>query len=174
MKKRTSLTVGLAAILCFSASAAYSASLSVPMYTTSPQGVGKSIGMVNVSETPRGLVFTPHLTDLPPGSHGFHIHEHASCDDAAMAAGGHWDPEGKERHAGPNGDGHRGDLPRLFVDPKGRATASVQAPRIKSLQELSGRTLMVHEGSDNYSDHPLPLGGGGRRLACGMIPDTSN
>lgn len=28
---------------------------------------------------------------------------------------------------------------------------------------------MVHAGGDNHSDHPLPLGGGGERFACGMI-----
>ncbi|MBV8452160.1 MAG: superoxide dismutase, partial [Deltaproteobacteria bacterium] len=26
-----------------------------------------------------------------------------------------------------------------------------------------------HAGGDNYSDTPLPLGGGGARLACGVI-----
>lgn len=174
MKKRTCLTMGLPAILCFSASTAYGASLCIPMYATSPQGPGKSVGMVSVRQTPGGLVFTPHLTDLPPGLHGFHIHEHASCDDAGMAAGGHWDPGSTQRHAGPLGDGHLGDLPRLSVDPKGRATASVLAPHIEVLQEISGHALMVHEGGDNYSDHPLPLGGGGKRIACGVIPDIAS
>ncbi len=170
MKKRISLTMGLAAILCVSASAAYSASLTVPMYEASPDGVGKSIGVVNITETRQGLVFKPQLTDLPPGAHGFHIHEHPFCDDAAMAAGGHWDPKATNRHAGPHGDGHLGDLPKLHVDSKGRANMLLKAPRIKSLHEVSGHALMVHEGGDNYNDKPLPLGGGGRRLACGVIP----
>jgi Cu-Zn family superoxide dismutase len=29
---------------------------------------------------------------------------------------------------------------------------------------------MVHAGGDNHSDHPQPLGGGGGRIACGVIP----
>ena len=29
---------------------------------------------------------------------------------------------------------------------------------------------MIHEGGDNYSDTPKPLGGGGARMACGVIP----
>jgi Cu-Zn family superoxide dismutase len=29
---------------------------------------------------------------------------------------------------------------------------------------------MIHEGGDNYSDQPKPLGGGGARIACGVIP----
>ncbi|SSP59941.1 Cu/Zn superoxide dismutase [Acinetobacter baumannii] len=28
---------------------------------------------------------------------------------------------------------------------------------------------MIHAGGDNYSDSPLPLGGGGARIACGVI-----
>lgn len=28
---------------------------------------------------------------------------------------------------------------------------------------------MIHAGSDNYSDDPKPLGGGGDRIACGVI-----
>lgn len=174
MKKRIGLTMGLAAILCVSASAAYSASLTVPMYAASSQGAGKPIGVVNISETRQGLVFKPQLTDLPPGVHGFHIHDHPSCDDAAMAAGGHWDPKGTQRHAGPHGDGHLGDLPALHVSAKGNANTLVQAPRIKSLKEISGHALMVHEGGDNYSDKPKPLGGGGKRLACGVIPAVTN
>ncbi|HAQ86214.1 MAG TPA: superoxide dismutase [Cu-Zn] SodC1, partial [Pseudomonas sp.] len=43
------------------------------------------------------------------------------------------------------------------------------APRLKSLGDLKGHALMVHEGGDNYSDEPKPLGGGGARVACGVI-----
>jgi Cu-Zn family superoxide dismutase len=28
---------------------------------------------------------------------------------------------------------------------------------------------MIHAGGDTYSDMPAPLGGGGARLACGVI-----
>ena len=42
------------------------------------------------------------------------------------------------------------------------------APRIK-LSEIKGRSLMIHAGGDNYSDDPKPLGGGGARVACGVI-----
>ena len=29
---------------------------------------------------------------------------------------------------------------------------------------------MIHIGGDNYHDHPDPLGGGGARMGCGIIP----
>jgi Cu-Zn family superoxide dismutase len=28
---------------------------------------------------------------------------------------------------------------------------------------------MIHAGGDNYSDTPKPLGGGGERIACGVV-----
>ena len=37
------------------------------------------------------------------------------------------------------------------------------------LAEIAGRSLMIHEGGDNYSDNP-ENGGGKGRIACGVIP----
>jgi Cu-Zn family superoxide dismutase len=34
---------------------------------------------------------------------------------------------------------------------------------------IRGKALMIHAGGDNYSDRPAPLGGGGARIACGVI-----
>ncbi|MBK8892516.1 MAG: superoxide dismutase family protein [Propionivibrio sp.] len=69
----------------------------------------------------------------------------------------------------PWGDGHLGDLPALYVDANGAANGSVLAPRLK-MADIKGRALMVHAGGDNHSDHPAALGGGGARVACGVIP----
>jgi len=51
----------------------------------------------------------------------------------------------------------------------GRANYPVLAPRLKSLLELQGHSLMIHLDGDNHQDHPALLGGGGARLACGVI-----
>jgi Cu-Zn family superoxide dismutase len=29
---------------------------------------------------------------------------------------------------------------------------------------------MLHAGGDNYADQPAALGGGGARMACGVVP----
>ena len=135
-----------------------------------------SAGSVRVVETPYGLAFYPKLLGLPPGLHGFHVHENPSCAYAqrdgawipALAAGGHLDPAGTKQHGEPWGDGHLGDLPPLYVAADGSASAAVLAPRLK-LEDLRHRSLMVHAGGDNHADHPAPLGGGGARVACGVI-----
>ncbi|MDX1541502.1 MAG: superoxide dismutase family protein, partial [Geminicoccaceae bacterium] len=92
---------------------------------------------------------------------------------AAMAAGGHWDPEGTGEHRGPNGRGHKGDLPviQVLVDEDGaKDVRRVEyAPHVTP-DEISGLALIIHENGDNYQDEPKPLGGGGARVACGIIP----
>jgi Cu-Zn family superoxide dismutase len=88
----------------------------------------------------------------------------------AGAAGGHFDPDNTGKHLGPMGEGHLGDLPVLEVANDGTASQTLTAPRIKDVAMLQGRSLMIHTGGDNYSDEPAPLGGGGSRLVCGIIP----
>jgi len=157
--------------------AAFSADLSIPMALATDTGPGAAVGTVTVTESPYGVVFTPNLTGLPPGLHGFHLHEGSSCGPStkdgktvpAGAAGGHYDPAASKVHGTPWGDGHKGDLPPLYVDADGRATQPVLAPRLK-LTEVQGHALMVHANGDNHSDHPSPLGGGGGRIACGVAP----
>lgn len=154
------------------------ASLDVSVNQVSADGVGTALGSVKIEESAYGLVFTPQLNGLEPGLHGFHIHTNPSCDAApkegknspAEAAGGHWDPDNAGKHAAPWSDeGHRGDLPALYVNADGSANQPVLAPRLKALNDIKGRALMLHAGADNHSDHPAPLGGGGARIACGVI-----
>ncbi len=66
------------------------------------------------------------------------------------------------------GKGHLGDLPVLTVGADGTASTAVTAPRLK-MSDVKGRSLMIHAGGDNYSDQPAPLGGGGARVACGVV-----
>lgn len=162
----------------FMIGAARAASQDVAMELVTADGAPKAIGHVTVSETPYGLLFSPHLSGLAPGIHGFHVHDNPSCAAgvgpdgkkvAALAAGGHLDPQHTGKQLGPYGDGHLGDLPALPVNADGTADYEVLAPRIKTLDQIKGHSLMIHVGGDNYMDMPMPLGGGGARLACGVI-----
>jgi Cu-Zn family superoxide dismutase len=158
------------------AAAAHAGSKTVEMHMVDADGIGKSVGTVTISASPYGILFTPDLSELPPGLHGFHVHQNGNCAPAedegevkaAMAAGGHYDPQGTGRHEGPYGRGHLGDLPGLYVNGAGKAMHPVLAPRLK-LTDLDRRALMIHVHGDNYSDQPVELGGGGPRMACGVI-----
>jgi Cu-Zn family superoxide dismutase len=164
------------AAMALAAGAQAADQLQAPMTLVGPDGTGKMIGSVTIAESKDGLVFTPALTGLPAGSHGFHVHENGNCGTnekdgkpvAAGAAGAHFDPHGAKHHGAPNGDGHLGDLPPLLVSANGGADTAVVAPRLK-LADVKGKALMVHAGGDNFADAPAPLGGGGARIACGVI-----
>lgn len=168
-------TLALALLACSSALAS-AAELTVTVNQVDANGVGAALGSVRIVETRCGLAFYPSLKGLPAGVHGFHVHEKPSCapadkdgrKTAAGAAGDHLDPAGTRKHGEPWGDGHLGDLPAIYVAADGSATTPVLAPRLK-LADVRQRALIAHLGGDNHSDHPAPAGGGGERLACGVI-----
>lgn len=173
------LTVISAVVLLAPAGAAHAKTpkpVTVKIKTIDAKGVGKQIGTVTIKQTADGLELKPKLKKLTPGEHGLHIHENGSCDPAdkdgaptaGQAAGGHFDPDKTGAHKGPAGGGHKGDLPLLTVDAKGKASGKLTIAGL-TLADVLGKSLMIHEGGDNYSDTPKPLGGGGGRIACGII-----
>jgi Cu-Zn family superoxide dismutase len=159
--------------------AAGAAELRAELRLATPTGPGAAVGSVNIADSPAGAVVKTALKGLPPGPHGFHIHENGSCAPstpagaaqpvAAGGAGGHFDPQKAGKHEGPQGAGHLGDLPALTAAADGAATATLTAPHIKDVAGLRGKAVVVHAGGDNYSDQPAPLGGGGARFACGVL-----
>ncbi len=167
----------IAMFLSFVAFPVAAASLSVPMHAVSTSGVGDGIGTITAEDSVQGLKLVPSLAGLTPGRHGFHVHVNPNCEaatkdgtvTAGLGAGGHFDPDHSASHQGPTGNGHRGDLPVLVVNSDGEAVQAVIAPRLK-LADLRGRSLMIHAGGDNYADQPQALGGGGARVACGVVP----
>lgn len=141
------------------------------------KGIGEQIGVIEFSDSDKGLVIKPKLKGLPPGAHGFHVHDKDSCEGAekdgkwvpGALAGGHLDPAHTDKHLGPKGKGHHGDLPVLMVNKNGEATEQSIAPHLTVL-DLRQHSVIIHEGGDNYADTPKPLGGGGARIACGVLP----
>jgi superoxide dismutase, Cu-Zn family len=142
----------------------------------STTGVGTEIGTLTLRDTDGGLAITANLADLEPGDHGLHVHQNPNCapagkDGKMMAgetAGAHFDPTKSGKHRGPAGNGHKGDLPVLSVAADGTATGTVVAPQLK-VADVMRRSIIIHEGGDNFSDKPKPNGGGGNRVACGIV-----
>ncbi|SUU43001.1 superoxide dismutase [Actinobacillus ureae] len=121
--------------------------LVVQVQQLDPVNGNKDVGTVEITESAYGLVFTPNLTGLTQGLHGFHIHENPSCEAkekdgklvAGLGAGGHWAPKGTKQHGFPWSDNaHLGDLPALSVMQDGSAHNPVLAPRLTKLEEVKG------------------------------------
>jgi len=151
--------------------------LTIDVNKISDAGVGDKVGTVTVSENKKGVSFKVAVTGIPAGKHGFHVHEKADCaaamKDGKMGAGGaagpHYDPDSKKTHKGPQGAGHKGDLPVLTANNKG-INQTVVAPNL-ALADVQGRAIVIHEGGDNYTDSP-ENGGGKGRIACGVVPKS--
>lgn len=167
----------VAVVICLTVvPAAQAESLDVRINRLDAFGVQDVLGSVTAEDTEAGLVIHPDITGLSAGEHGFHLHSIGNCEPgensdgvsvAGLMAGGHWDPEATGTHRGPFENGHRGDLSRLVVNDDGTTTTDVVAPRL-STADLKGKALVIHAGGDTYTDTP-PLGGGGHRVACGVV-----
>ncbi len=147
-------------------------SVVVPMYLES----ANQIGTVTIYPVHNGLEFLVDLNNLSAGDHGFHIHEIGNCSHKIVdgkevlfgAAGSHYEPKKTNHHMGPDQEGHKGDLPYLTANQKGVIQALIYKKGL-TLDEIKGRSLVIHQNGDNYADTPKPLGGGGERIACGVI-----
>lgn len=130
-------------------------------------------GTVTFTDTKDGLKVVAQLTGVPLGQHGFHIHEFGSCDDAAKAAGAHYDPEGTHHHGMVMKEGvkktHAGDMGNITAGPDGTANLEVTIPKVSltgGKYDVAGRAVVIHEKVDDFSQ---PAGNAGARIGCGVI-----
>jgi Cu-Zn family superoxide dismutase len=135
---------------------------------------GSVLGKATFTQLPDGVLIRLKAANLPPGVHGFHIHERAECHAPGFTtAGGHFNPGGKAHgFKNPNGP-HAGDLPNVTVGQDGTLDVSTLATGVtlkdgpNSLFKEGGTSLMIHAGPDDYMTDPA--GNSGARIACGPI-----
>jgi len=131
---------------------------------------GNVVGVAVITESPEvGVNITLNVRGLPPGPHGFHIHEAGKCEAPDFkSAGGHFNPYGRKHGLRNPEGGHGGDLVNLMVAPDGTAAAVRTAPlTLASLLGEKGTAVMIHAGPDDYMSDPA--GNAGARIACGVI-----
>jgi Cu-Zn family superoxide dismutase len=128
-------------------------------------------GKVDFVQKGGKVVVTASVTGLPPGPHGFHIHEKGDCSSGdGMSAGGHFNPLGKPHAAPTTADRHAGDMPMLVADASGKATLTTELDVITigaGATDIVGRSVIVHKDPDDFKTQPT--GNAGARLACGVI-----
>lgn len=166
--------------------------------------LGKSLGkslILSYNDDPKyqdiyGVVYFLKLDDketriygkingLPPGVHGFHIHEFNDMSKGCESLGGHYNPFNKNHGSRVkideygnkiiNEDRHVGDLGNITVDKNGTAIIDI----VDTLVKLDGpysvlnRSLIIHEGVDDLgkagTKESLTTGSAGKRIACGKI-----
>lgn len=129
-------------------------------------------GEVMLMEEAGGLRVHGTLSNLSPGKHGFHIHEHGSCAEEGKAAGGHFNPD-KMDHGYMPKDGaqhaHPGDMGNVDADASGAAAFDLVLPGVtlsSGAHAVAGKAIIVHEKEDDFSQ---PTGNAGGRIGCGII-----
>lgn len=129
-------------------------------------------GKAVLTDTPEGLKISLNLENVPPGKHGFHIHENGACGDEGKAAGGHYNPDGV-----PHGllfkDGferaHAGDFGNIEIQPNGSGEFETVVNGLTLMggkHNVAGRSFILHEQEDDFGQ---PTGNAGGRIGCGVI-----
>lgn len=138
-------------------------------------GDGETVGTAMLEEGDDGVNIRVEATNLPEGSHGFHIHEKGVCEEPDFeSAGGHFNPE-DTNHGFDDPDGpHAGDLPNLEVGEDGSVNEDFVAEGVtlekgkdNSLLDGDGTSLVIHADADDNKSQPS--GDSGDRIACGAI-----
>ncbi len=127
-------------------------------------------GMVRFYQTRNGVLVVASVKGLPMASgkcdspiFGFHIHEGGTCQmtqsDSFADVGNHYNPYNCKHPY------HAGDMPPLF-GANGEAFSVFLSNRF-TVQEIIGRTVIIHASPDDFFTQPS--GNSGEKIACGLI-----
>lgn len=127
-------------------------------------------GTVQLYQANAGVIVLAQVSGLPQSDipcqervFGFHIHEGTDCsgnmDDPLADTMSHYNPDGCGHPY------HAGDLPSLFGN-NGFALSVFLTNRF-SVDEVIGRTVIIHDHPDDFTTQPS--GNSGTKIACGVI-----
>ena len=133
----------------------------------------ETVGTATLTQEGNVVRIVAEFRGLPAGDHGFHIHAVGACTPDFNAAGGHFNPLGKQHGLNNLAGPHAGDLPQLTIGADGTGTYNQTTERVTlapgpaSIFDADGSSLIVHA----YADDQLtdPTGNTGPRIACAVI-----
>ncbi len=142
------------------------------MATLQPTTGQTAKGTVHFQDVGEGNVEVQvDLTGVPPGVHGFHVHEKGDCGNNATNAGGHFNPTGMVHGAPDAVSHHAGDFGNVTADANGevhtRLTTHSISLKAGDATNALGRAVVLHEKADDLVSQPS--GNAGARIACGVI-----
>jgi superoxide dismutase, Cu-Zn family len=140
------------------------------IYSTTQQSIN-AWGNASFKNENNGVHIVADFKGLKPGEHGIHIHQYGDCSQEGEAAGPHYSVV-EQTHGAPNDSvHHRGDLGNITANQAGNAHYDQVLPDLK-LHFILGRSIVVHEKSDDFKTQPS--GNSGKRIACGIIGLAAN
>ena len=135
---------------------------------------GQEVATVTLTQGPAGVLLRVEVKNLPPGEHGFHMHEMGECEPPFESAGDHFNPIASEHGFYTIGGPHAGDMPNIHVPESGAMTVEVLNANIsldegapEAVFDDDGTSIVVHANADDYQSQPS--GEAGDRIACGIV-----
>ena len=139
--------------------------------TLAPTSGNTATGTVELRKQSDGSVeVTVALSAVPPGTHGFHIHEKGDCGDNGNAAGGHFNPMATPHGAPGTAQHHAGDFGNVTADANGnvRTTFKTRSITLEGAETSAvGHAVILHANPDDLVTQPT--GNAGGRIACGVV-----
>jgi Cu-Zn family superoxide dismutase len=132
-------------------------------------------GTIDFNEVHGKVEVNGTIVGLKPGKHGFHVHAHGDYANKCVAAGPHFNPDGKTHGAPDSHERHVGDLGNIETTSDGKTTVTVHDSLIalNGPNSILGRALVVHEKVDDLgqgtNEESKKTGNAGGRIACGVI-----
>jgi Cu-Zn family superoxide dismutase len=135
---------------------------------------GVPLGIVDLVQTPNGVLLSAKFNKMPAGTHAFHVHAVGKCELQFKSAGGHYNPRNRKHGILTAGGIHAGDMPNVHVPASGSLTIEVLNPNItlekgkdNTVFDADGSAIVLHAKGDDYKSQPSGAAGG--RIACGVI-----
>lgn len=133
-------------------------------------------GETVVTPVRNGIQVKTVFTQLPPGAHGFHIHEAGDLRGSGCAGACEHFHKGRScKHGGPPGkrhERHTGDLGNVRMTRKRIFRRRYTLKGVK-LRDMWGRSLIVHADPDDLGkgshDDSEITGHSGKRIACAIF-----
>src|SRR5437764_8083439 len=140
------------------------------MATLDPTSGSTAKGTVHFQDAgDTGVEVVVDLTGVPPGVHGFHVHEKGDCGNNGQNAGGHFNPTGMVHGAPDAVSHHAGDFGNVTADDKGEVHTRFTTHSITintGANAVVGHAVVLHGNPDDLVSQPA--GNAGPRIACGV------
>lgn len=142
--------------------------MAVAVFATSDV-VGESVA----SDVPGGIEIVATFTKLPPGKHGFHIHNAGDLrGEGCAGACSHWHVGPLCDHGPDSKSGHTGDLGNVELTGSRRTKTYQYFLAGVKVADLWGRSLIVHADEDDLGlgghNDSKTTGHSGARIACAL------
>ena len=142
------------------------------MAMLNPAGSQSARGTIHFQDAgDEGVNVKVDLVGVPPGVHGFHVHETGDCGNNGQAAGGHFNPMNMQHGAPDAASHHAGDFGNVTAEATGEVHTEFTTHWLSLAQGtptyVVGRAVILHANPDDLTSQPS--GNAGARIACGVV-----